>query len=169
MRCGVILWRSSCPGFQCYTVQYQALRARSGNDRDAILYITSQCTIKMILKQLYFKIKWLHNVCALISLSPSSFLLLYVWFWFIMYSSHRAHFLFFLDLKHSFSLTNPVSVPISFAPAIVSNETTCMCCNDYVTTLRKRSRLLWGCDCVYMDNAWNLTPWISAVQALHVD
>lgn len=61
---------------------------------------------------------------------------------------------FFPDVKQFF-LTNLVSPQISFATAIVtavvpSNELLCMCCNNYVTILRKGSCL--RCDCVHMDD-----------------
>ena len=41
------------PFLQNYTVLQQAFQAQSGNDKNAILSITSRSTIKMILKLLF--------------------------------------------------------------------------------------------------------------------
>lgn len=64
-------------------------------------------------------------------------------FSFIMYSNPEYRIIVFFVPEHRFYPTDPVSVPISFPPAIVfavapTNEPTCMCCNGYVTALRKR-------------------------------
>lgn len=53
----------------------------------------------------------------------------------------------FFDPEHRFCPADPVSLSISFPPAIVfvvapTHEPLCMCCNSYVTALRKKDLAL---------------------------